>query len=218
MAAEIVPAPGIVTDKVKRKNKARKKRHKEIAAAKSLAESPSKSENNTNGSFVEEFNDRADRKVEAGTTLPSLHKQGLRYLNNKAGEAREGASLSRPGFSCCHPPLNPNGSEVCSPVSDVSDRTITQTNFNHSPHLPSRPKVNTVDMAKMFEDGPAGIQEESVSRAFTSVALPFKFDSLDSRLKCPKPDCRKLTSCWGELILGLKPRSVHPPWISLLTG
>ncbi|EXJ95418.1 hypothetical protein A1O1_00539 [Capronia coronata CBS 617.96] len=43
--------------------------------------------------------------------------------------------------------------------------------------------------------------QTSTTSAVSSTVPKFKFDSMDPRLLCPKPDCRRMTSCWDSLVV-----------------
>lgn len=207
MVGEPAAASEDVVDKAKLRYDARKRNHKEREAAKRLAESKSDAGNNTT---VSSFGDNLamPARLQAGSAEKSspLHKLQLSHLNGKASDAQEGDSRSKAAASGRH--FGASVGELPSPRSDKSDQTITPTNFNLTPRKQSRSAANTINMAQILKDGPAGNQEEVLS-AITTVALPFKFDSLHPQLKCPKPDCRKLTSCWGEFILDPGSSTVH---------
>ncbi|EXJ89471.1 hypothetical protein A1O3_02538 [Capronia epimyces CBS 606.96] len=51
----------------------------------------------------------------------------------------------------------------------------------------------------------AQTSEPAVAEAAAAPGPPivpkFKFDSMDPRLKCPKPDCRRMTSCWDSAVV-----------------
>lgn len=201
MVGEPAEIADTVVDKAKLRYDARKRNHKEREAAKRLAESTSNAGNNT---AIPSFGDRLGMPVKfqagAAEEWSPLHKLELSHVKGKAGEeGEEGDSRSKAASSGRH--SGASVSELSSPRSDKSDQTITPTNFNRRRRKQRRSAANSINMAQTRKDGPAGDQEGQVLSAITTVALPFKFDSLHPQLKCPKPDCRKLTSCWGEFIL-----------------
>lgn len=131
-----------------------------------------------------------------------------RELGGEAGDVYDGPAQANPAVSDSHSDVGV--SEVDSQMSDTSDRTITKDNFNQGigregPSTPTQSSraTDATRMTEVVENKPVGNQAGSLLGSSTSLALPFKFDSFHPRLKCPKQDCGKMTSCWGEF-------NVHP--------
>jgi len=204
----------LVSDKAKVTAKAKKKRQQQKKKERMLQDrlGVAEGQKNSESSAVDQLQSQLSGiKLATPTTSnadvspspPLLQKQGLGEMGGMSSDSREGMAQSKADVSDCHSDVGV--SEVASPISENSDQTITQTDFNQSvsrgsflPEQQSGRPANTANMAEVVETRPIANQWGLISDSSSSLALPFKFDSYHPRLKCPMEDCGKLTNCWGK--------------------
>lgn len=99
-------------------------------------------------------------------------------------------------------------SDAASIESRDSNQTITQAAFdrdirreNPIPRQRARFRQNTTNQVHLNVVPSATVGKAGNSLLKPSTGCFLKFDGLDSRLKCLKPDCRRMTSCWGKSAL-----------------
>lgn len=89
-----------------------------------------------------------------------------------------------------------------SPGSSDSGRTITAASFSAASFSADPGSTGgslTLEWTNTQSTTRATTTDSRVGeRPSSGHPPPFKFDGLDTRLKCPLPECHKMTSCWGE--------------------
>jgi hypothetical protein len=216
MVGQSPPDTEVPVSKARAKRLRQKQRREELQERQrehEAAEGHTKSESNANDTLHGQLSGlKLDTptasNAEGAASSPPLYKQVSKELGGEAGDLNGGTAQPKPAVSDSHSDVDV--SDVDSQMSDNSDRTITQTNFSEgigrghlTPRLLSRRATDATNMTEVVENTPVGNQPGSLLGSSTSLALPFKFDSFHPRLKCPKHDCGKMTSCWGEF-------NVHP--------
>lgn len=136
------------------------------------------------------------RKPDTGLgKIQRMSRQQLQHSGRNVditfGEASEFGNLARRDQTV-------TGGDSGSPGSSDSGRTITAASFSADPGY--RGGSVTLEWTNTPESTTRTTTTDSRvgERARPRHPPPFKFDGFDERLKCPLPECLKMTSCWGE--------------------
>ncbi|KIW72728.1 hypothetical protein PV04_00904 [Phialophora macrospora] len=159
---------------------------------------------------IQEKNARTD----AAASTPETSSQnsdivGISKPGDNTKSASGDATNLRSSANSQATPCSPNDAQaVESPIGDLKDKQPGKSHGVHQETAKAQAKGSEEDC----KDGSSTKKEiltnpqtRSLGQHATSNPAPtpteFKFDSFHPRLKCPKPDCRALTSCWDRNVV-----------------